>query len=80
MAMNYYAIQMFHARLKVSILKYDVNLGRQQKIIIQKSSLLLFEYVTRGSTSKATITRCDLSATILFNVVDSYLIAFKFAQ
>ena len=28
----------------------------------------------------ATITRCDLSATILFRVVDSYLIAFKFAQ
>ena len=30
--------------------------------------------------SKATITRCDLSATILFKLVDSYLIAFKFAQ
>ena len=28
----------------------------------------------------ATITRCDLSATILFKLVDSYLIAFKFAQ
>ena len=27
-----------------------------------------------------TITRCDLSATILFKLVDSYLIAFKFAQ
>ena len=30
MAMNYYAIQIFHARLKVKIMKYDVNLGRQQ--------------------------------------------------
>ena len=30
--------------------------------------------------TKATITRCDLSATILFKLVDSYLIAFKFAQ
>ena len=30
--------------------------------------------------SKATITQCDLSATILFKLVDSYLIAFKFAQ
>ena len=29
---------------------------------------------------KATITRCDLSATNLFKLVDSYLIAFKFAQ
>ena len=29
---------------------------------------------------KATITRCDLSATIIFKLVDSYLIAFKFAQ
>ena len=30
--------------------------------------------------AKATITRCDLSATILFKLVDSYLITFKFAQ
>ena len=30
--------------------------------------------------TKATITRCDLSATILFKLFDSYLIAFKFAQ
>ena len=30
--------------------------------------------------SKAAITRCDLSATILLKLVDSYLIAFKFAQ
>ena len=29
---------------------------------------------------KATITRCDLSAMILFKLVDSYLIAFKFGQ
>ena len=28
----------------------------------------------------ATITRCDLSATILFKFVDSCLIAFEFAQ
>ena len=28
----------------------------------------------------ATITLCDLSATILFKLVHSYLIAFKFAQ
>ena len=28
----------------------------------------------------ATITRCDLSATILLKLVDSYFIAFKFAQ
>ena len=52
MAMNYYTIQIFHARLKVNILKYDVNLGMQQQIIIQKSAFLLFEYVTRDSTSK----------------------------
>ena len=32
------------------------------------------------STVKATITRCDLSATILFKLVDSYVVAFKFAQ
>ena len=32
------------------------------------------------SLVKATVTRCDLSATILFKLVDSYLIAFKFAQ
>ena len=50
--MNYYAIQIFHARLKVKILTYDVNLGRQQYIIIQKSAFLLFEYVTRNSTTK----------------------------
>ena len=37
---NYYAIQIFHARLKVKILKYIVNLGRQQKIIVQKSAFL----------------------------------------
>ena len=30
--------------------------------------------------TKATITLCDLSATILFKLVDSHLIAFKFAQ
>ena len=30
--------------------------------------------------TKATITRCDLSATILFKLADSYLVAFKFAQ
>ena len=30
--------------------------------------------------TEAAITRCDLSATILFKLVDSYLIAFKFAQ
>ena len=30
MAMNYYAIHIFHARLKVKILKYDVNLERQK--------------------------------------------------
>ena len=29
---------------------------------------------------KATITQCDLLATILFKLVDSYLIVFKFAQ
>ena len=29
--------------------------------------------------SKATITRCDLSSTILFKLFDSYLIAFKLA-
>ena len=52
MAMNYYAIQKFHARLKVKILKYIVNLGRQQQIIVQKSAFLLFEYVTRDSTSE----------------------------
>ena len=52
MAMNYYAIQIWHARLKVKVIKYDVNLGRQQQIIIQKSAFLLFEYVTRDSTSK----------------------------
>ena len=45
MAMNYYAIQISNARLKVKIMKYDVNLGRQQKIIIQKSAFFLFEYV-----------------------------------
>ena len=27
---NYYAIQIFHAGLKVKILKYIVNLGKQQ--------------------------------------------------
>ena len=30
--------------------------------------------------SQAAITRCDLSAMILLKLVDSYLIAFKFAQ
>ena len=29
MAMNYNAIQIFHARLKVKMLKYIVNLGKQ---------------------------------------------------
>ena len=52
MAMDYYAIQIFHARLKVKTMKYDVNLGRQQQIIIQKSAFFLFEYVTKDSTSK----------------------------
>ena len=51
MAMNYYAIQIFHSKLKVKILKYDVNHGRQQQIITEKSTFLL-EYVTRDSTSK----------------------------
>ena len=33
---NYYAIQIFHARLKVKILKYIVNFaGRQQYIIVK---------------------------------------------
>ena len=50
MAMNHYAIQIFDARLKVRFLKYDVNLGSQQWI--QKSAFLLFECVTRDSTSK----------------------------
>ena len=49
---NYNAIQIFHAKLKVKILKYIVNLVRQQWIIVQKSTFLLFEYVTRDSTSK----------------------------
>ena len=40
----------------------------------------LYEKIDREDLSKATITRFDLSATILFKVVDSYLIAFKFAQ
>ena len=53
MAMNHhYAIHIFHARLKVRFLKYDVNLGSQQWIIIQKFAFLLFECVTRDSTSK----------------------------
>ena len=30
MALNYFAIQIFDARLEAKILKYDVNLGRQQ--------------------------------------------------
>ena len=34
----------------------------------------------RGQLSEAAIKRCDLSATILFKLVDSYLIAFNFAQ
>ena len=59
MAMNYYAIQIFHARLKVKILKYDVNLERQQQIIIQKSAFLLFEYVTRDSTSEQEHLTCN---------------------
>ena len=49
---NYYAIEIFHARLKVKILKYIVNLRRQQYITVQKSVFLLFEYVTRDSISK----------------------------
>ena len=49
---NYYSIQIFHARLKVKILKYIVDLGRQQQVIVQKSAFLVFEYVTRDSTSK----------------------------
>ena len=49
---NYYAIQIFHARLKVKILKYIVHLRRQQYIIVQKSAFLLFEFVTRDLTSK----------------------------
>ena len=40
-------------------------------------SKFLFEEITE---SKTTITCCDLSATILFKLFDSYLIAFKFAQ
>ena len=41
-----------------------------------------YQNCSRGSwwLYLATITRCDLSATILFKFVDSYLIAFKFAQ
>ena len=41
-----------------------------------KKSCILQE----SKTAKATITRCDISATILFKLVDSYLIAFKFTQ
>ena len=37
------------------------------------------KYQSGFRQNKATITRCDLSATILFKLVDSYLIAFKFA-
>ena len=51
MAMNYNAIQISHAGLKVKIMKYDVSLGRLQQIIIQKSALL-FEHVTRDSTKQ----------------------------
>ena len=39
-------------KIDIRFLKYDVNLGSQQWIIIQKSAFLLFEYVTRDSTSK----------------------------
>ena len=30
MEMNYYVVPIFHARLKVKIMKYDVKHGRQQ--------------------------------------------------
>ena len=46
--MNYYAIQIFHARLKVKIMKYDVNMeGSNRSLLMQKSAFILFEYVTR---------------------------------
>ena len=36
MAINYYyAIQIFHELLKVKILKYDVNLGRQHRSLFR---------------------------------------------
>ena len=44
----------------------------------QYSATLAVSGAWRGT--KATITRCDLSAAILFKLVDSYLIAFKFAH
>ena len=40
MEMNYYAIQIFHARLKVKILTFDVNLGRQKYRVSQKFAIL----------------------------------------
>ena len=44
--------------------------------------LLITETISKAlaKLAKAAITRCDLSATILFKLVDSYLIAFKFVQ
>ena len=41
---------------------------------------LAIHYIDSIASSKATITRCDLSAAILFKLVESYLIAFKFTQ
>ena len=45
--------------------------NRANNFLVCKKNVIFFQ---------ATITRCDLSATILFKLVDSYFIAFKFAQ
>ena len=41
---------------------------------------LTLKLMSLGNHYQATITRCDFLATILFKLVDSYLIAFKFGQ
>ena len=56
---------------------FENRLYQKQSCLSKQDSVMNFSHKT---FIKATITRCDLSATILFKLVESHLIAFKFAQ
>ena len=73
-----------HVDILIAISEKHLQYSLFVKRIIAIEAQLYFwawsDYSDLLTVTKATITRCDLSATILFKFVDSYLIAFKFAQ
>ena len=50
------------------------------RLLIEISKQTLVAFTLHSLSTIATIKRCDLSATILIKLINSYLIALKFAQ